>query len=263
MVFDERTCLRWFMAVDRVLIQPQDKIPDMIIKDDNISIKLSPQNIRNACSIARHLKMEVKEINGKLYLEKAADWEAVGYTWSQDNLKKVIQVTDRHVYLDEIPLLLHKLNLIENNKERTLEVIIPQSDMKIRYNQTTCHRWYTLMHKVFYVTLSLESDTLESDDSIQLPNQQAMIDACKIALHLKMGVKVIDGKLHLEEAADWEAEQAKKWTQEDLFQAFQAIDLKDIQAWMNKFEIIANNAQIITLLLDILNGNAHMRKIMR
>jgi hypothetical protein len=92
----------------------------------------------------------------------------------------------------------------------------------IRCHLIRCRRWQLIVGSVLRLTK-------------RKLTKQEIRDACKIAKHLKMEAYEIGRELHLEEAADWEEELKKIWTQEDLLKVFEAIDLKDYEAWMQRY----------------------------
>jgi hypothetical protein len=110
----------------------------------------------------------------------------------------------------------------------------------------SCQRWFKIIGTVLIVRLT------RYDNVIYLSSQD-MKDACKIAKHLKMGVKEKDGEIYLEEAIDWRLEYHKIWLQEDLIKIFKVIGLEDLEAWKKKYNIITNNLRLKLEMLRIIN----------
>jgi hypothetical protein len=119
----------------------------------------------------------------------------------------------------------------------------------IRLNGWWKHaRWFRIIGTVLNIELSIYMNVIH-----MLP--QDVEDACRIAKHLKMGVKEKDGEIYLEEAADWFAELYNKiWLEEDLHKILKAIGLEDLEAWKKKYNIIAHNKHLkLEMLLTINN----------
>jgi hypothetical protein len=96
----------------------------------------------------------------------------------------------------------------------------------VRCDLLKCRRWQLIAGSVLRLTAHTMNEYL---------TKQELEDAYKIAKHLKMGAKEIGSELHLEAAADWEEELKKKWTLENLFKIFEAIGLKDHEAWIQRY----------------------------
>jgi hypothetical protein len=115
-----------------------------------------------------------------------------------------------------------------------------------------CNRWLSIISTVLIVKLSNNPRTIHL-----LP--QDVEDACRIAKHLKMGVKEKDGEIYLEEAADWRREyNFKIWLEEDLMQVLKAIGLEDLEAWKKKYNIITYNKRLKLEMLLVIN---HVREL--
>jgi lambda repressor-like predicted transcriptional regulator len=97
----------------------------------------------------------------------------------------------------------------------------------IRCDTYKCVRWLRIIDAVLVPDKRIELNGNLSEQDVK--------DMNKIAKHLKMEAKVIGRELHVEEAADWEAELKKNWTQEDLLKIFEILDLKDHEAWVRRY----------------------------
>jgi hypothetical protein len=119
-----------------------------------------------------------------------------------------------------------------------------------------CSRWTNIVSVVLLVMLPDED---EGNVIHMLP--QDVEDACRIAKHLKMGVKEKDGEVHLEEAADWYTENNKIWLEEDLQEVLKVIGLEDLEAWKKKYNIVANNIRLkLDMLMTINNASEDIQK---
>jgi hypothetical protein len=110
-----------------------------------------------------------------------------------------------------------------------------------------CERWFRVIGTVLNVELSNCIKVIHM-------SSQDVEDACRIAKHLKMGVKEKDGEIHLEEAADWYTEYSKLWLEKDPHKVLKAIGLEDLEAWKKKYNIVANNGNIKLNMLIVINS---------
>jgi hypothetical protein len=105
-------CDRWFRVIDMVLIVRPSR--DMIIY-------LLSRDAEDACGIAKHLKMGVKEKDGEILLEAAADW-AIEHLkiWLEKDLHKVLNA----IGLEDLEAWKKKYNIIANNVRLKLDMLM-------------------------------------------------------------------------------------------------------------------------------------------
>jgi hypothetical protein len=93
-------------------------LPD---EDEGNAIHLSPQDAEDACRIAKHLKMEVKEKDGEVYLEEAAEWDTeYNKIWLEEDLQEVLKA----IGLEDLEAWKKKYNIVANNGNIKLNMLV-------------------------------------------------------------------------------------------------------------------------------------------
>jgi hypothetical protein len=107
-------CDRWFRITDMVLIAGISRCKEVI--------HLLPQDAEDACGIAKHLKMGVKEKDGEILLEAAADWfiEQHFKIWLEEDLHKVLNA----IGLEDLEAWKKKYNIVANNNRLKLDMLL-------------------------------------------------------------------------------------------------------------------------------------------
>jgi hypothetical protein len=115
-------CNRWLSIISTVLIVKLDDNNPRIIH-------LSPQDVEDACRIAKHLKMEVKEKDGEIHLKEAADWrrEYNFKIWLEEDLHKILKA----IGLEDLKAWKKKYNIITYNKHLKLEMLLTINNIAI------------------------------------------------------------------------------------------------------------------------------------
>jgi hypothetical protein len=111
-------CDHWYRIISTVLI--------VGLPSDLEAIHLLPQDMEDACRIAKHLRLRVKEKDGEIYLKGAADWITVyGKIWLEEDLHKIIKA----IGLEDLEAWKKKYNIITHNKHLKLEMLLTINNM--------------------------------------------------------------------------------------------------------------------------------------
>jgi hypothetical protein len=106
-------CDRWHRVLRAVLIV---KLPHHM--ED---IHMLPQDVEDACGIAKHLKMGAKEKDGEVHLEEAADWYTENNKiWLEEDLQEVLKV----IGLEDLEAWKKKYNITTSNNQLKLEMLL-------------------------------------------------------------------------------------------------------------------------------------------